>query len=62
MVGGVAGEHVGQPGLHPDADERQPPCGAPLFLDGELLVAELDAGRLYGCSGWRCERLIAMSR
>ena len=44
VIGGVAGEHVGKPWLDADPDQREPPGGAPLIVDSELLVAELDAG------------------
>jgi hypothetical protein len=43
VVGGVTGEHVGQPGLDADADQGQPAGRLPLLRRGELLVAELDA-------------------
>ncbi len=51
MVGGIAREHIGQAWLHADTDEGEPPGRAPLVLDRELLVAELDTGervRLLG--------------
>jgi hypothetical protein len=51
VIGGVAGEHVGKPGLHADPDQREAPGGAPLVLDGELLVAELDAGEFVWLLG-----------
>ena len=40
MVGGVAGEHVGQTGLDAHADQRQEPALAPAVRRGELLLAE----------------------
>ncbi len=51
LVGGVAREDVGEPGLDADADQRQPPGGLPLAGAGELLVAELDADLLVGRVG-----------
>ena len=63
MIGGVAGEHVGKAGLHADPDQSEPARGLPLVLDGELLVAELDAGEFVRLArDARCDRLIAMSR
>ena len=63
VVGGVPGEHVGQPGLDADADEREPAVGLPLPRLRELLVAELDADLRVGLArGAGCDRLIAMSR
>ncbi len=63
MVGRIAGEDIGKAGLYTDPDQSEPARGLPLVLDGELLVAELDAGefvRLARDAG--CDRLIAMSR
>jgi hypothetical protein len=48
VIGGVPGEDVGQAGLHPDADERQPARRLPLLLDCELLVAEFHAREFVG--------------
>ena len=48
VVGGVAGEHVGQPGLDPDADEGQAAVGLPLARLRQLVVAELDADLRVG--------------
>ena len=62
VVGGVSREHVGEPGFHPDADEREPPGGAPLVFDANWSSPSLTPVWLYGCSGWRCDRLMAMSR
>ena len=42
VVGGIAGEDVGQARLDADADEREPTVGLPLLRLGELVVAELD--------------------
>ena len=44
LVGGVPGEHVGQPRLHPDPDQRELAGLLPLPGQRELVVAELDAG------------------
>ena len=44
VVGGVAGKDVGKPGLNTHSDEGQLAALAPLRVEGELLVAELDAG------------------
>ena len=41
-VGRVAGEHVRQPGLDPDAAQRQQPAALPLAGERELLVTQLD--------------------
>ena len=48
LVGGVAGEHVGEAGLDTDAEQGEPPRRLPLRGPGELLVAELDADLLVG--------------
>ena len=45
MVGRITGEHVGKAWLYTDPDQSEPARGLPLVLDGELLVAELDAGQ-----------------
>ena len=44
FVGGVPGEHVGQPRLHPDPHQRELPGLIPLPGHRELVVAQLDAG------------------
>ncbi len=43
VVGGVAGQHVGEPRLDPDPDQREPTGRLPVPGDRELLVAELHA-------------------
>ena len=48
LVGGVAGEDVGQARLDADARQREPAGRLPLRRLGELRVAELDAGLLVG--------------
>ena len=48
VVGGVPGEHVGQPRLDADADQRQPAVGLPLRGLRQLVVAELDADLRVG--------------
>ncbi len=53
VVGGVAREHVGEPGLDTDADQRQPARGLPLLGLGELLVAELHPALLVRRLGVR---------
>ena len=53
VVGGVPREHVGQPGLDADADQRQPAGRLPLPRHRELLVAELHAGLLVRRLGVR---------
>ena len=45
MVGGVPREDVGEPGLHADADEREPARLLPLRGLGELLVADVGSLR-----------------
>jgi hypothetical protein len=49
----VAGEHVGEPGLHAHAHEREPPGGLPGARLGELLVAQLHARELVRPLGMR---------
>ena len=51
LVGGVAGEDVGEAGLDADAEQRQPARRLPLAGPGELLVAELDPDLLVGRVG-----------
>ena len=51
VVGGVAGEHVGQARLDADAEQGQPARPLPLPRHGELLVAELDADLGVGLVG-----------
>ena len=62
VVGGVAGEHVGQAGLDAHADQREAARGLPVRRLRELVVAELDAGLLVRVVGCGSDRLIAMSR
>ena len=61
MVGGVAGEDVGEAGLDADPDEREQP-GRSHASAGELLVAEHARRSPSGCSGCGSESVIAMSR
>ncbi len=56
VVGGVPREHVGEPGLDADPDQREPPRALPLLGHGELLVAELDAASSYGARGCGFDR------
>lgn len=51
VVGGVAGEDVGESRLDTDPDEREATVGLPLPRHGELLVAEHDADLLVGLLG-----------
>ena len=51
VVGGVAREHVGEPGLDTDADERELAGLLPVLRLRELLVAELHARLLEGSLG-----------
>ena len=51
VVGGIAGEDVGEPRLDADADEGEPTVGLPLPGHGELLVTEHDADLLEGLLG-----------
>ena len=46
MVGGVAGEHVGQAGFDTDTAQCQLASGLPRLGLGELVVTELDVGQL----------------
>ena len=63
VVGGVAGEDVGEPRLDADADQREPAGRLPLAGLGELLVAELDADLgVRRARGAACDSDIAMSR
>ena len=63
VVGGVAGEHVGEPGLHADADQREP-AGAPPTRRPWRTARRRASRRTrsYGVSGCGFDRLIAMSR
>ena len=51
MVGRIPGEHIGKARLYTDPDQSEPAGGLPLVLDGELLVAELDAGQFVRLLG-----------
>src|SRR4029078_5402486 len=44
VVGRKAGEDIGKTRLYTDPDQSEPARRLPPVLDGELLVAELDAG------------------
>jgi hypothetical protein len=46
VIGGVAGEDIRQSRFDADPDQRQPSGGPPLLVERELLVAQLDAGKL----------------
>jgi hypothetical protein len=56
VVGGVAGEHVRQAGLDPDAEQRERARLAPLAVARELLVAELHPRQLVRPLGMRARQ------
>jgi hypothetical protein len=48
MLRGVGGEDIGETGVHAHPDQRQPAPLLPGGCHGELLVTQLDAGKLEG--------------
>ena len=63
MVGGVAGEDVGEARLDADPNQGEQAGLAPALVFCELRVAELHARlREYGSSGCGSESVIARSR
>ena len=62
VVGGVPGQHVGQSGLHADADQGQSAGALPVPRSSELFSPSVTPGSVYGDSGCGRDRLIAMSR
>ena len=57
VVGGVAGEHVGETGLDADAHEGEPAGGLPPVGDRELAVAEHLAGLVVRVLGVRVRQV-----
>ena len=63
VVGGVAGEDVGEPRLDADPAEREPARAPPTRrATANCSSPSITPGCSKGRSGWRCESVIAMSR
>ena len=62
MVGGVAGEDVGEAGLDAHADQREQPALAPRVGRRELSAPSMHADLFVRALGCGSDKVIAMSR
>jgi hypothetical protein len=61
VVGGVAGEHVGQTGLDTHADQAQQPAASNCSAMANWSSPSFTPGWRNGWSAWGADRLMAMS-